>query len=171
MAKATRDGIAAARQDIEVLRGQIRELQTARAELLARPMAKEEVLARVEDFIDAEELGARDWITLSALHAAPQTGSTPFSLKSAFSLHPIGVLALLGFGEKMRDALVAEALDAAVSEPISFAQRQIELARLEDEAEAVSAAIELIIRGAEENGASIERDAGADPRHVLAKDL
>jgi hypothetical protein len=171
MTKSTRHGIADARQDIETLRSQLRDLATARAMLAKRPMVKDEIGARVEDFIAGEELRARDWVTFSALGAPVTADSSAFTMKAAFAHHPIGALTLLGFGQQVREALVGEAVKSAHLEPISFEERQREYNRIDAETDTIGATIELIIRGAEDTGSTIDRDPYADPRHVLAKDL
>ena len=156
-------------KDIDSVREQIVENRARREEIARLPVTKEAALARLEEWIGSLLTNKRSGVDhlVAAMTAPGQRPAPDFLRNAADDIARIEwVLA-----DRIRD-LVGAALGNFYSERqgIDDAERERQLAKLDDDILDLELCEESIIRAAQEAGMKIPRRPDADPRAVLASD-
>lgn len=152
------------RRGIQDLRDHIETLRDRREEILKLPVALPLAEKRIDEWVTSQVSGARSTATRPEHFVSSREGWTP----PRFALVDSLVIALANqAAQALKEDLrtLYENMDC-----IDEADRQVEIAKLDEEMLDAELAEEGIIRTAEAAGFPVRRRADADPRAVLAVD-
>ncbi len=159
------------RKDLDGIDAEIITAQNRLAEIARAPVSRDEIEARIDSFLLAQETEARTWFAPETF-AAPDGSASGSGIATALAKPDsnLGALIILGFRSGIRENLVREALDAAKGNPLSVAERERETRRLNAEIADLEKVRERFAREAERHGITIPRSEFADPAALLAPD-
>lgn len=161
---STRSAGEELRKGIQNLRDHIEHLQGLKEEVLKRPVAYSVAEKRLDDWVAGQVMFARETATKPEAFVSSRPGWAPPRFPFVDSM----IVALAAqIKQSMQEGLreLYEGLDW-----VDEADRQAEIAKLDQEILDAELAEESIIRTAEAAGFPVRRRAEADPRAVLATD-
>lgn len=158
--------------DVDAIRVRILNIRRDLRGLERRPISQDEITQRVAVLVENEESTARKaFIPEGLSRQADREFVEDGAIRTAAQTSLIGTLAILGFAETIKAALIAEAVAATSGLGISAEDRISLRERLTQDLTDAERLEERIIRDAEARGQQIQRRPDANPAIFLATNL
>ncbi|WP_157017819.1 hypothetical protein [Mesorhizobium xinjiangense] len=167
----------AAREIMDAIEGERAKrlaLLEERQSIEGAPIDPAESETRIGALLDEAERDAKRYFRPACLVTPSGAGlSTDPGIAEAFKHSPLGAMCLLGFREEFSEALTEIAQSQIQSKDRAFAaeERRDALARVDAAIRDAERNEEIMIRGAEEAGFSVNRRADAPMEFMLAEEL